>query len=120
MHDKFIVADTGTVETGSFNFTKSAEEHNAENVIVLHDPATAGDYQTAMGEAMGRIRINEIAAMIVFIVAAFVNPAAAEDNSQRAPPPPPGFDLSAPPQAKTPSRWVELDYDERSVSSTFS
>jgi phosphatidylserine/phosphatidylglycerophosphate/cardiolipin synthase-like enzyme len=45
MHDKFIVVDSETLETGSFNFTKSAEEHNAENVIVLHDPATAGDYK---------------------------------------------------------------------------
>jgi phosphatidylserine/phosphatidylglycerophosphate/cardiolipin synthase-like enzyme len=45
MHDKFIVVDSETFETGSFNFTKSAEEHNAENVIVLHDPATAGDYK---------------------------------------------------------------------------
>jgi phosphatidylserine/phosphatidylglycerophosphate/cardiolipin synthase-like enzyme len=45
MHDKFIVVDGETLETGSFNFTKSAEEHNAENVLVLHDPATAGDYK---------------------------------------------------------------------------
>jgi phosphatidylserine/phosphatidylglycerophosphate/cardiolipin synthase-like enzyme len=45
MHDKFIVADSEILETGSFNFTKSAEEHNAENVIVLHDEAIAGDYE---------------------------------------------------------------------------
>jgi hypothetical protein len=68
MHDKFIVADTDTVETGSFNFTKSAEEHNAENVIVLHDPATAGRYQRQWEKLWQE--------------------SDAEDNSQSAPPPP--------------------------------
>jgi phosphatidylserine/phosphatidylglycerophosphate/cardiolipin synthase-like enzyme len=37
MHDKFIVVDDATVETGSFNYTSAAERKNAENVIVLHD-----------------------------------------------------------------------------------
>jgi phosphatidylserine/phosphatidylglycerophosphate/cardiolipin synthase-like enzyme len=46
MHDKFIVVDGVTVETGSFNYTRAAEENNAENVIVLrNDPATAGRYE---------------------------------------------------------------------------
>jgi phosphatidylserine/phosphatidylglycerophosphate/cardiolipin synthase-like enzyme len=45
MHDKFIVVDGLTVETGSFNFTASAESKNAENVLVLHDPAVAERYQ---------------------------------------------------------------------------
>jgi phosphatidylserine/phosphatidylglycerophosphate/cardiolipin synthase-like enzyme len=45
MHDKFIVVDSETLETGSFNFTKSAEQHNAENVIVLRDPVAASDYK---------------------------------------------------------------------------
>jgi phosphatidylserine/phosphatidylglycerophosphate/cardiolipin synthase-like enzyme len=44
MHDKFIVVDGETVETGSFNFTSAAQFHNAENVIVLHDPAVAQRY----------------------------------------------------------------------------
>jgi phosphatidylserine/phosphatidylglycerophosphate/cardiolipin synthase-like enzyme len=43
MHDKFIVVDGQTVELGSFNFT-AAEKNNAENVIVLHDPALAQRY----------------------------------------------------------------------------
>lgn len=34
-HHKFMVIDGKTLETGSFNFTKSADQHNAENVIVL-------------------------------------------------------------------------------------
>lgn len=44
MHDKFIVVDGVTVETGSFNFTAAAESKNAENVMVLRDPAVAERY----------------------------------------------------------------------------
>jgi len=35
MHDKYIIIDGKTVETGSFNYTASAERRNAENVIVI-------------------------------------------------------------------------------------
>jgi phosphatidylserine/phosphatidylglycerophosphate/cardiolipin synthase-like enzyme len=44
MHDKFIVVDGEMVETGSFNFTASAEARNAENVLVLRDLAVAQRY----------------------------------------------------------------------------
>jgi phosphatidylserine/phosphatidylglycerophosphate/cardiolipin synthase-like enzyme len=44
MHDKFIVVDGETVEEGSFNFTSAAENKNAENVLVLHDPSVATKY----------------------------------------------------------------------------
>ena len=44
MHDKFILVDGETVETGSFNFTAAASEKNAENVLVLHDPTAAQQY----------------------------------------------------------------------------
>jgi phosphatidylserine/phosphatidylglycerophosphate/cardiolipin synthase-like enzyme len=44
MHDKFIVIDGRVVLTGSFNFTKAAEEKNAENLMVIEDPALAGKY----------------------------------------------------------------------------
>ena len=47
MHDKFMVIDGATVETGSFNFTASAAHRNAENVLVLRDmPDVAGQYET--------------------------------------------------------------------------
>lgn len=47
MHDKFIIVDDDTVELGSFNYTKAAENNNAENVLVLHDvPTVAHDYGT--------------------------------------------------------------------------
>ncbi|MDR5776987.1 MULTISPECIES: phospholipase D family protein [unclassified Caballeronia] len=34
-HSKFFVTDGRTVETGSFNYTRSAARRNAENVVVL-------------------------------------------------------------------------------------
>ena len=34
-HNKVMVLDGRTVLTGSFNFTNQAEEHNAENLLVL-------------------------------------------------------------------------------------
>ena len=35
MHNKFIVVDNQTVETGSFNYSEAAVKKNAENVIEL-------------------------------------------------------------------------------------
>jgi phosphatidylserine/phosphatidylglycerophosphate/cardiolipin synthase-like enzyme len=43
-HNKVMVIDGETVITGSFNFTKAAEEHNAENLLVLHDAGLARIY----------------------------------------------------------------------------
>jgi phosphatidylserine/phosphatidylglycerophosphate/cardiolipin synthase-like enzyme len=37
MHHKFLIIDGQTVVTGSYNFTFSAEEHNDENLLVIHD-----------------------------------------------------------------------------------
>ncbi len=46
MHDKFIIIDGTTLETGSFNFTEAAEKRNAENVLVLHDnPQVTSGYE---------------------------------------------------------------------------
>src|SRR5215831_12767280 len=36
-HNKVLVIDSATVLTGSFNFTKAAEERNAENLLVIKD-----------------------------------------------------------------------------------
>ena len=44
MHHKVIVIDGEIVITGSYNFSRSAETHNDENLIVLHDPAAAAAY----------------------------------------------------------------------------
>lgn len=43
-HNKIIIIDQCIVLTGSFNFTKAAEEHNAENLLVINDPALAKQY----------------------------------------------------------------------------
>jgi phosphatidylserine/phosphatidylglycerophosphate/cardiolipin synthase-like enzyme len=44
-HNKVMVIDGQTVITGSFNFTKSAESGNAENVLlILHAPELAKKY----------------------------------------------------------------------------
>jgi phosphatidylserine/phosphatidylglycerophosphate/cardiolipin synthase-like enzyme len=46
-HHKFLVADLDTVETGSFNYTKSADVRNAENALVLRGvPDLAKRYLT--------------------------------------------------------------------------
>jgi phosphatidylserine/phosphatidylglycerophosphate/cardiolipin synthase-like enzyme len=44
-HNKFIVADGTAVQTGSFNYTSSAAQRNAENVLVVRNaPALAAQY----------------------------------------------------------------------------
>lgn len=37
MHNKFMIVDGRSVETGSFNYTQSAASRNAENVIYLRN-----------------------------------------------------------------------------------
>jgi phosphatidylserine/phosphatidylglycerophosphate/cardiolipin synthase-like enzyme len=44
-HNKVMIIDGAVVLTGSFNFTKAAEEKNAENLLVLRDPALASEYE---------------------------------------------------------------------------
>lgn len=45
-HNKFMVADGDAVETGSFNYTASADSRNAENVMVLQGiPAISSRYE---------------------------------------------------------------------------
>jgi phosphatidylserine/phosphatidylglycerophosphate/cardiolipin synthase-like enzyme len=43
-HNKIIVIDGVKVITGSFNFSKAAEESNAENLLIINDPVIAQDY----------------------------------------------------------------------------
>jgi len=43
-HNKVMVIDGRTVITGSFNFTKAAEESNAENLLVIQDADLAAKY----------------------------------------------------------------------------
>jgi len=43
-HNKVIVVDSNIVITGSFNFTKSAEESNAENLLIIRSSELAKIY----------------------------------------------------------------------------
>jgi phosphatidylserine/phosphatidylglycerophosphate/cardiolipin synthase-like enzyme len=43
-HNKIMIIDGETVITGSFNFTKAAEENNAENLLVIRDKKLAERY----------------------------------------------------------------------------
>jgi phosphatidylserine/phosphatidylglycerophosphate/cardiolipin synthase-like enzyme len=43
-HDKVMIIDRETVITGSFNFTKAAEEKNAENLLIIRNKETAKVY----------------------------------------------------------------------------
>ena len=44
-HNKIIIIDNATVITGSFNFTKAADEKNAENLLVIPDAEIAAKYE---------------------------------------------------------------------------
>ena len=45
LHNKFMVIDGTTLETGSFNYSAAAVNKNAENVLVIHDmPTLARQY----------------------------------------------------------------------------
>jgi phosphatidylserine/phosphatidylglycerophosphate/cardiolipin synthase-like enzyme len=43
-HNKVMVLDNYLILTGSFNFTRAAEEYNAENLLILNDPVLAKQY----------------------------------------------------------------------------
>jgi len=43
-HNKVMIIDSSRVITGSFNFTKAAEEENAENLLIIHSADLAAKY----------------------------------------------------------------------------
>jgi len=43
-HNKIMIIDRETVITGSFNFTKAAEEKNAENLLIIRNKKLAEIY----------------------------------------------------------------------------
>ncbi len=45
MHHKVIIIDQQIVITGSYNFTKAAEQINDDNVLIIHDAAIAALYE---------------------------------------------------------------------------
>jgi phosphatidylserine/phosphatidylglycerophosphate/cardiolipin synthase-like enzyme len=43
-HNKVMIIDRETIITGSFNFTKAAENNNAENLLIVHSKDLAKEY----------------------------------------------------------------------------
>jgi len=56
-HNKVMVIDGETVITGSFNFTKAAEEKNAENLLVVRDKQLAERYTKNWQEHAGHSEV---------------------------------------------------------------
>lgn len=56
MHHKAIIIDDATVILGSYNFTRSAEERNDENVIIIHDPEVAELFVDEFGRVYEQAR----------------------------------------------------------------
>jgi phosphatidylserine/phosphatidylglycerophosphate/cardiolipin synthase-like enzyme len=52
-HNKIMIIDGETVITGSFNFTKAAEEHNAENLLIIRSKELAEKYAKNWQEHAG-------------------------------------------------------------------
>ena len=51
-HNKIMIIDGETVITGSFNFTKNAEENNAENLLVIRSPELATKYAVELERSL--------------------------------------------------------------------
>jgi phosphatidylserine/phosphatidylglycerophosphate/cardiolipin synthase-like enzyme len=58
-HNKIIIIDNETVITGSFNFTRAAEDHNAENLLVIKSKALAEQYTANWKEHAGHSDVYE-------------------------------------------------------------
>ena len=56
MHHKAIIVDDETVIVGSYNFTRSAETSNDENVLIIHDPDIAALFVQEFGRVYEQAR----------------------------------------------------------------
>ena len=73
-HDKYILVDADTlsgnpvIETGSFNFTNSAQSGNDENVLIIYDSLIANqyyqDFVKRLSDAGGTIDVKNISSEI--------------------------------------------------------
>lgn len=52
-HNKVLLIDGQTLITGSFNFTKAAEDRNAENLVILESPEAVGLYMEDFRRHLG-------------------------------------------------------------------
>jgi phosphatidylserine/phosphatidylglycerophosphate/cardiolipin synthase-like enzyme len=53
-HNKVMIIDSHIVITGSFNFTKAAQEKNAENVLVIHSKKLAKIYKECWNDRLSK------------------------------------------------------------------
>jgi phosphatidylserine/phosphatidylglycerophosphate/cardiolipin synthase-like enzyme len=53
-HNKVLIVDRETVQTGSFNYTKAAQKRNAENVLIIRDAGLAKEYAENWDRRMGK------------------------------------------------------------------
>jgi phosphatidylserine/phosphatidylglycerophosphate/cardiolipin synthase-like enzyme len=44
-HHKVVIVDGAAVAIGSFNYSSNASESNDENLIIVHDPSVASQYE---------------------------------------------------------------------------
>jgi phosphatidylserine/phosphatidylglycerophosphate/cardiolipin synthase-like enzyme len=49
MHEKVIIVDSSIVVVGSYNFTASAAKSNDENILIIHDPVIAQQFENEFG-----------------------------------------------------------------------
>jgi len=54
-HSKVMVIDGKDIITGSFNFTKAAEEGNVENLLIIHDDPDLADKYAANFKARAAV-----------------------------------------------------------------
>lgn len=63
MHHKVIIIDGEIVICGSFNFSKSADESNDENLLVIYNPAIASqfeaEYQKVLKQAKAVVQTTQ-------------------------------------------------------------
>lgn len=53
MHNKVIVIDAATVITGSYNFSRNADENNDENILFINDRTVAQRYRAYFEHLVG-------------------------------------------------------------------
>ena len=59
-HNKVIIIDDAVVVTGSFNFTKSADVRNAENVLIIKDAKIARLYsENWQSRAIASVKVED-------------------------------------------------------------
>jgi phosphatidylserine/phosphatidylglycerophosphate/cardiolipin synthase-like enzyme len=56
MHHKVIVIDGEVVICGSFNFSKSADESNDENLLIIHSPSVAKRFEQEFQKVLGQAK----------------------------------------------------------------